>query len=91
MQLESVKSESQASVRQVGPVAPPKAFSDKVLEQIQHLQQRVEDGLARVLHWAGLPNLIDIQAISRRLDEIQASIQELVAAGKPEPRARKTG
>jgi len=71
------------------PPAPAalKALGDQALAQVQHLQQRVEEGSARVLHWVGLPSQVDIQDLSSRLDELQANVQELVVMKKP-PRAR---
>ena len=60
-----------------------KALGDQALVQVQHLQQRVEEGSARVLHWVGLPSQVDIQDLSSRLDALQASIQELSVARQP--------
>jgi|APFre7841882630_1041343.scaffolds.fasta_scaffold346358_1 poly(hydroxyalkanoate) granule-associated protein len=68
-----------------------KALRDKALAQLNKLQEVVQEGSARVLHVVGLPSLIDIQAISTRLDELQASIQDLIPESRaPESRARKT-
>jgi len=125
MKLESVKSESQAYVRQVGlagvgvvgkvqkesvklfetlveegkkvearrgeaaktpALAALKALMDKALAQLDKLQQVVQERAAGALRWVGVASQADIQELFRRLDEIQASIQELI----PASRARKT-
>jgi hypothetical protein len=76
-------------------LAPLKALGDTLWDQVQELEERVEARVERALTRLGVPVNEDIQDLSRRVDELQASVQAFIAAQevvtrKPEPRARKT-
>lgn len=66
-----------------------KVLRNTLLDQVQELQERVEAQRARALHRLGVPTKEAIQALSRRVEEIQQSVQEFVAVRKPEPRKWK--
>ena len=67
-----------------------KALGDTLLEEAQELQERAEARVARFLNRLGIPSNDELQALSRRVDELEESLQELGVLRKPEPRARKT-
>jgi len=66
------------------------ALRDQAMESVHTLKQWFQEGVARALNLLWLPNKEDMQALSSRVDELQSSIQELVAVKKPEPRVRET-
>lgn len=86
---EQIQARRQETI-QTSAAAPFTVIKDTTLEQIGKLQQLVEASSARTLHWLGLPSHVDIQALSQRVEEIHAGVQELMAARKSQPRARST-
>jgi poly(hydroxyalkanoate) granule-associated protein len=67
-----------------------KTTRDQAAETWEGLEKIFQGRVQRVLHQAGVPSAVEIRALSRRVDHLNASVERLAKARRAAPRRRAT-
>ncbi len=65
-----------------------KTTRDQAAETWEGLEKLFQGRVQRVLHQAGVPTATEIRALSRRVDHLNASVEQLARARRATPRRR---